>query len=476
MSTILRSEAPFKAILGHASSSREDGRPMHKSAGNSIEFDEGAERIGVDVMRWMFVRQRPEDNILFGYHTADEARRELLVLWNIYVFFVTYARLDGWAPSADVESPSGRSGDLPVLDRWVLSRMAGLASDVEARLLSFDAAGATRLISTAIEELSTWYLRRSRGRMRQTAPEQERQAAFTTLHAALVALARVMAPILPFMTEAMYQNLITVPLPGLPDSVHLTVWPGEELAVHRNEALEQSMALVMRAVDLGRTLRSQAGINLRQPVRQVWLALPPGASLADDLLEILGDELNAKAVRVIIEGSDLLDRRVRPLLPKIGKRLGARTQDVLAAARNNEVEYLANGGARLAGVELGPDEVEILSTPRPGTAVAHDNGLVLVIDTELDDELRAEGDARELSRAVQELRKQAGLELDELIDLWLGASDELLATLQPHLDRLGEDTLAARIQLATPPADAERTSQTVGGGEVQIGLRRRMSA
>ena len=284
-----------------------------------------------------------------------------------------------------------------------------------------------------------------------------------------------MAPILPFMTESIYQNLVTGPLPELPDSVHLTAWPADELAVHRDEALEQSMALVMRAVDLGRTLRSQAGINLRQPVRQVWLALPPGAVLTPDLLEILGDELNAKNVRVIVEGSELLDRRARPLLPKIGKRLGARTQDVLAAARNNEVEYLVDGGVRLAGVELAADEVEILSTPRPGTAVADDNGLVVVIDTELDDVLRAEGDARELSRAVQDLRKQAGLELDDLIDLWLDASAEILATLKPHLDRLGEDTLAARIHLQAPPADAERASQTVGGGEVHIGLRRRMS-
>ena len=226
MSTVLRREPPFKTILGYATLFGEDGRAMHKSWGNAIEFNEGAERIGVDVMRWMFSKQKPEDNILFGYHTADEARRELLVLWNVYSFFVTYARPDGWAPRRGIDEEMANAGSWPVLDRWILSRTAGVADEVGKRLADFDAAGACRLLSVYMDDLSTWYLRRSRDRMRSWAAEEDRQAAFATLHAALVSLSRTMAPILPFLAEEMYQNLMVAAVPQRPDSVHLTSWPG----------------------------------------------------------------------------------------------------------------------------------------------------------------------------------------------------------------------------------------------------------
>jgi isoleucyl-tRNA synthetase len=445
---------------------------MHKSWGNAVEFNEGAERIGVDVMRWMFARQRLEDNILFGYKTADEARRELLVLWNVYVFFVDYARLSGWRPSAGIGELLAKAKDWPLLDRWVLSRVSGLATDVGQRLTDFDATGAVRLVSTFIDELSTWYLRRSRSRMRLTAAEEERTVAFATLHATLVGLARVVAPILPFISETIYQNLVTNAVPELPDSIHLTAWPEDELKQLRDEPLEAAMSVVMRAVDLGRTLRSQAGVNLRQPIRRVWVALPPGAVVPPTVLDLLGEELNTKSIELIADDSALVERRVRPLLPKIGKRLGGKTQEVLAAARNNEVEYLPDGGVRLAGVDLAANEVEILATPRPGTAVAHDQGLVVVIDTELDDDLRAEGDARELARAIQDLRKQAGLELDDTIELWLFAPAAALDRLAPYLGRVAEDTLAQRVAHDEPPADAQRATHHLAGYDVVIGLRR----
>jgi isoleucyl-tRNA synthetase len=468
MSTVLRREAPFKTILGYATLFGEDGRPMHKSWGNSIEFNEAAERMGVDVMRWMYARSRPEDNILFGYHTADEVRRELLVLWNVYVFFVTYARLAAWAPTADANAAGGGSA----LDRWILSRSHGLARDVGARLADYDATGASRLISAYIDDLSTWYLRRSRSRMRVTASAAERDAAFATLHLALATASGVLAPILPFLSEAMYQNLVATTMPSQPDSVHLTRWVEESMRRHSDEDLETSMATLRRAVDLARTLRSQAGLRTRQPIRTVWLALRPGVALDEELLELLTDELNAKSIEIIGDESDLVDRRVKPLLPKIGRRLGDKIPAVMAAARSNEVEYLESGGVKLAGVELAADEVEILATPRAGTAVAHDEGLVVVIDTEIDDALRAEGDARELVRAIQDLRKQIGLELDDTIDLWLSGPSEALAALEPYLARVAEDTLTSAVHREAGPPDVPSVPQQVTGGEVRLAIRR----
>ncbi len=225
MSTVLRREEPFRTIFGYATLFGEDGRPMHKSWGNAIEFDEAAERMGVDVMRWMYASARPDDNILFGWHAADEARRGLLVLWNVYAFFVSYARLAGWAPAAGAPPVAGR----PPLDRWILSRSAGVAAQVEARLRDYDVEAATRILAVHVDDLSTWYLRLSRRRMSRGAGA-DRDAAFATLHEALVALARTVAPILPFLSESMYANLVVEDDPDAPDSVHLTPWPAPELA------------------------------------------------------------------------------------------------------------------------------------------------------------------------------------------------------------------------------------------------------
>jgi isoleucyl-tRNA synthetase len=472
MSTVLRCEPPFKTIFGYATLYGDDGRPMHKSWGNSIEFNEAAERMGVDVMRWMYAKQRPEDNILFGYRTADEARRELLVLWNVYAFFVTYASLRDWRPSSNgAVGQAAVSGKLSILDRWILSRTAAAAAEARSELADFDTRRATVRLGEHIDDLSTWYLRRSRRRISRNADPADRDVALSTLHAALVGSARMLAPILPFLSEHLYQQLVVGVAEPPVDSVHLTPWPSDDYAAYRDEALEASMDVLRRAVDLARTLRSQAGLRTRQPIRQVWMALPPGVAFDDEMLDILSEELNAKAIVYIPDGSAMVERRVKPLLPKIGKRLGSRTQDVLAAARADEVEYLSDGSVRLAGVELAADEIEIIATPRAGTAVAHENGLVVVIDTEIDDELRAEGDARELTRAVQDLRKQAGLELDETIELWLDSPQAVLSPLEPYLGRLRDDTLAESLNLETPPPDVEQLAQEISGGAVVIAIR-----
>jgi isoleucyl-tRNA synthetase len=465
MSTVLRREEPFKSIFGYALVFAEDGRPMHKSWGNAIEFDEAADRMGVDVMRWMFAKARPEENILFGWHAADEARRELLVLWNVYAFFVTYARLAEWTP--DVAAPP--IAERPVLDRWILSRAAGTAALAEERLEETDAVGATRAISSYLDHLSTWYLRLSRERMRRNQDMADRDGAFATLHEALVATARLLAPILPFLADTLYDNLVAAVDEDAPDSVHLTRWPSADLAAYRDLELEARMKVAQRAVDLARTLRSANAIRTRQPLARAWLAIPGGAdALDDELLRLVADEINVKVVEPIADGSDLVDRRVKVLLPKVGKRLGSAIPAVMAAARDGDLAIAADGSVTLAGVTLTADEVEIQATPRPGTAVAEDDGLVMVLDTELTPDLRAEGDARELGRAIQDLRREAALELDDRIELWIDGLPEPVAR---HLDGVLVDTLASLVAGA-PPADAPRADVALDAGPVVIALRR----
>jgi isoleucyl-tRNA synthetase len=476
MGTVLRREPPFRSLFGYATLYGEDGRPMHKSWGNAIEFDEAAERMGVDVMRWMYLSARPDDNILFGYHTADEARRELLVLWNVLAFFTTYARLGGWRPRRSVLGPQSADADRRPLDRWIVSRAADTAALAGACMTRYDTRGATRAISAFVDDLSTWWLRRSRRRLSRAEDATDLDAAFGTLHLALASVARTMAPLLPFLAEEFHQVLVVPAEERAPESVHLTSWPEADLANLRDEAIEAAMADLRRAVELGRTLRSRAGIRTRQPLATLWLAMPAatfGETLDDDtageLLALLADELNVREVELIDDDSELVERRVKPLLPVIGKKYGPAIPAIMSAARANDVEYHADGSCTLAGVTLGPDEVEILATPRPGTAVAHDEGIVVVIDTELTGDLLAEGDARELTRAVQDLRKQAELALDARIVLWLDGP-AVLERLAPHLEAVAADVLADDIRRDALPAGVGRVEVALDAGPVTIAL------
>jgi isoleucyl-tRNA synthetase len=305
--------------------------------------------------------------------------------------------------------------------------------------------------------------------MRVTADPADREAAFETLHAALTALGRTIAPILPFLSETLYQNLVVAVAPDRPDSVHLTAWPTAELAADRDPGLEAAMATVRVAVDLARTLRAQAGIRVRQPLARAWLALPDrGIAIDEELLALFADEMNVRSVEVIQDGSDLVERRVKVLLPKVGKRLGAAIPAVMAAARAGRTEFHEDGSVTIEGHRLAADEVEVQATPRPGTAVADRDGLVVVLDTALTPELRAEGDARELARAIQDLRREAGLELDDRIEVWL---DGVSPGVRPHLAGVLADTLATAGS-GSPPDPAARATVELESGPVQVVLRR----
>jgi isoleucyl-tRNA synthetase len=355
------------------------------------------------------------------------------------------------------------------MDRWILSRLAGLAAGVEDRLRDVDPAATARLIDAFIEDLSTWYVRLSRRRFSRNDDPADRDAAFATLHATLVGLSKVIAPILPFLADSMYGNLVSSSDEAAPDSVHLTRWPTGPLARFADPSLESAMATARRVVDLTRTLRGTAGLRVRQPLARMWLAIPDrdrGRAALEPLIDLIAEELNVKEVTLIDDDSDLVERRVKVLLPKVGKRLGSAIPAVMAAARDGATTFRDDGSVELAGQILAPDEVEVLAIPRPGTAVAHDEGLLVVIDTALTPELRAEGDARELQRAVQDLRKDAGLDLDARIELWV---DGLPAGVEPHLASVARETLADRVTrgraegagAATAPVDLSEGTVTI---------------
>ncbi|MFA5136656.1 MAG: isoleucine--tRNA ligase [Patescibacteria group bacterium] len=293
MSSVLENTNPFKRVLGYATMLGEDGRAMHKSWGNMVEFNEGADKIGVDVMRWMFVKHSPADNMLFGYKKADEVRRQFyLMLWNIYKFFIEYARLDKWKPTKDTMSYESKN----ILDTWILQRMLWLNDFTEKSLRAFNAKDAAQEIEKFVSDVSTWYIRRSRDRVWVNSEDQNDKTHFyQTLYHVLVNLSIIISPILPFISEIMYTNLTKA------ESVHLASWP---VAANKGPMYEKffaDMALVREIVEAGQRTRKEIRIKVRQPLSRVNINLPAQKKFSispyiPEYERLLREELNVKRV------------------------------------------------------------------------------------------------------------------------------------------------------------------------------------
>jgi len=315
MSTVLENKPPFKNLLGHALVKDEKGEEMHKSKGNAIAFDEAAEKIGVDVMRWMYCRQNPEVNLNFGYHVANDVRRLFhLKLWNVFNFYVIYQKIDR-LPISNCELKSEN-----ILDRWIISRLNQLISQVTKSLDNFDSFTAAQKIEEFVEDLSTWYVRRSRDRVGPTASDKnDKKACYQTLWYVLVNLSKVLAPFIPFLSEYIYKNLTSK------KSVHLESWPK---AGKVEEKLLEEMALVRKICELGHAERKKAGIKVRQPLAKFSIFLPVRQagnfqfSISNELAKLIEDELNVKKV-VFKQGEGelevKLDTKITPELKEEGE-------------------------------------------------------------------------------------------------------------------------------------------------------------
>ena len=311
MSTVFENRPPFKTVLGFATLLGEDGRPIHKSWGNSIEFNEGADKIGVDVMRWIFVRQNPSENLLFGLHVADETRRRFhLKLWNVYNFFVTYANLDGWEPNNNILR--GQANSSP-LDKWILARMGQTLREVTSRLEDYDAYFASESIEKFIDDLSLWYIRRSRDRVGPASDNAADKTNFyETCHRVLVILTKLLAPFTPFIAEIIYRNLTRE------ESVHLSDWPEDELI--EDKKLIDDMQNIRTVVEKVHAIRKEKQIPVRVPLHSL-ITKAPFEAPATNLYQYLLDELNIKKWEVS-KGNDLknnLDITITPELEEEAK-------------------------------------------------------------------------------------------------------------------------------------------------------------
>jgi isoleucyl-tRNA synthetase len=477
MATVLENSPPFMACFGYASLMGEDGREMHKSWGNAIEFNEAADRMGVDVMRWLYCRHKPETNLLFGYGKADEVRRQfLLPLWNVYSFFVTYAIIDGWEPGGDGPKASGTA-----LDRWVLGRLNQVVGQVSDRLENYDAYGATMAVEPFLDDLTNWYVRRSRRRFWKSEKDADKNGAYATLYQVLTTLCRLLAPFTPFITEVMHQNLLRAVDVDAPESVHHTEWPQVDPTTV-DEGLLARMALARQVVTLGHSARSSRNVKLRQPLARALIHLEAGAGgLDEELMDLVRDELNVKQVTFVDDVSALVTYRLLPDNTVLGPRFGRRfpavraalsAQDPLAAVRRLRAKLPLHLEVEGEEIELAPEEVLVREEPQEGLAVASERGVTVAVDAVLTPDLVAEGLAREVVRRVQNLRKEAGFNLDDRIVMTYEAGDELAEAVEMWRDFIQAETLSVELRAGPPDEGATVGEDKVSGHVLRLGVRK----
>ncbi|MFC7330235.1 isoleucine--tRNA ligase [Marinactinospora rubrisoli] len=462
VSTLVFGHSSYENVvcLGHILA--EDGRKMSKHLGNVLEPMAVMERHGADAVRWfMAASGSPWTPRRVGHAALEEiVRKVLLTYYNTASFFTLYANAgERWrhAQLADAPAPADR----PLLDRWVLSELNRVVRGVEEALERFDTAAAGRLLTAFVDDLSNWYVRRSRRRFWAGAATPEGAAAFATLFECLETVTLLMAPLVPFLTDHVWAALRR---PDAPESVHLARWPQvrEELI---DTELSDQMALTRRLVELGRAARADSGVRTRQPLARALVGAARFESLPEQLRGQIADELNVVRLDPLSSvGGDLVDYVVKPNFRALGKRFAKRTPLVAKAVQEADARKLVDqvrstGWAQVevAGepVEVSAEEVLVTEQPREGWAVASESGETVALDLEITPELHRAGLAREVVRLVQDARKSSGLDISDRIDLWWTATDPATAqAMAEHGTAIGTEVLARTLTEGAPDGPA----------------------
>lgn len=438
--------------LGHILA--EDGRKMSKHLGNILQPIPLMDQHGADAVRWfMAAGGSPWAARRVGHGTIQEVvRKTLLTYWNTVAFQALYARTSDWAPSEADPAPADRT----VLDRWLLSELHALVDQMTQALESYDTQRAGKLLSAFVDDLSNWYVRRSRRRF-----WQGDKAALRTLHEVIETVTRLMAPLTPFITERVWQDLVVPVAPDAPESVHLSSWPKADLS-SVDPDLSTQMALVRRLVELGRATRAESGVKTRQPLSRALVAASGFEALSPELHAQITEELNVTSLASLSEvGGSLVDTTAKANFRALGKRFGKGVQAVAKAVADTDAAALSlalregNASVEVDGetVTLSPDEVIITETPREGWSVASDSGATVALDLEITPELRRAGLARDAIRLIQEARKNSGLDVaDRIAVRWTSTSPATVEALTEHTPLIADEVLA--LDYAEGEADA----------------------
>ncbi len=445
--TLVFDQSSYRTVLCLGHILAEDGRKMSKHLGNILEPMSLMDRHGADAVRWfMLCTGSPWSSRRVGHKVLDEiASKVLRTYWSIASFQSLYARASGWQPGPETPAPTG-------LDAWALSQVHGVSAEVEAALLDFDTARAGRALSGCIDDLSNWYVRRSRRRFWDGDP-----AALSTLHECLHILTRLLAPFIPFVTERVWSALFAST--GAVESVHLASWPiADESRIDRT--LGEQVALVRRLVELGRAARADSKMKIRQPLAQALISAPGWAAVPAALREQVREELNVVELASLADTDELVELSVKANFRELGRRFGKRTQRVATAIQAADpVRFVADYRAGVAHVEvdgetlaIGANDVVVGETPRSGWAVTSAGADTVALDLELTHELRLLGILRDVVRLVQEARKAAGFEVSDRIELWwrVGGSPDPAEAIRTHAEQLSAEVLASVLHEGAP--------------------------
>ena len=448
--TLVFGESSYRNVvcLGHILD--EDGRKMSKHVGNVLEPIGLMDQHGADAVRWfMLASGSPWQARRLGHGAiADVVRKTLLTYWNTAAFQSLYARTSGWSPA----DPAPEVAKRPVIDRWVISQSQTLAHAVDLALEAFDTQRAGKLLSTFVDDLSNWYVRRSRRRFWDGDP-----AALATLHEALLVVTLCMAPFTPFITERVWQDLFLSTDPNAPVSVHLASWPQWQPGLV-DEQLDSDMALTRRLVELGRAARSSSAVRTRQPLERALVSASGWGHLRNELRAEVAEELNVGTMQALEDSAgELVDITIKANFRSLGARYAKQTPLIASAISASDASALvdrlrATGSVEVAvegvgTVDLGAEDLVITETARQGWAVASDNGESIALDLTITPALRLAGLAREIIRSVQEGRKAAGFEVSDRITLtWDSSDQEIVDTWAAHQQQMSDEVLAVAVR------------------------------
>ncbi|MCI8553663.1 MAG: isoleucine--tRNA ligase [Clostridiales bacterium] len=472
ISTLVFNRAPYKnvIVLGHVQD--ENGQKMSKSKGNSVDPMEALNTYGADAIRWYFYSNSAPwlPNRFHGKAVVEGQRKFMGTLWNVYAFFVLYANIDQFDPARY----SLASDSLPVMDRWLLSRLNTAVQEVDAQLAGYRIPETARTLQSFVDDMSNWYVRRCRERFWAAGMEEDKVAAYMTLYTALVTLAKIAAPLVPFMAESIYRNLVCRVDSVAPESVHLCAFPAAEEG-RIDTALESDMELAREIVTLARAARNAAAIKNRQPLSVLYVC--SDRPLAEAYTAIIADELNVKSVCFTEDASRFMTYSFKPQLktvgPKYGKQLGEIGPALAAldgSAARRELDATGVLTLSLPGGEVKLAEEDLLITvlPAEGFAVQTEGGLTAALDTAVTPELLEEGFVRELTSKLQTMRKEADFQVTDHIAVYARGNERILKILTDNAEDIRRDVLADRLELDTMAGYSREWS--INGEQVELGV------
>ena len=454
ISTLIFNKAPYKnvIVLGHVQD--ENGQKMSKSKGNAVDPFDALQTYGADAIRWYFyINSAPWlPNRFHGKAVIEGQRRFMGTLWNTYAFFVLYANIDNF----DATKYTLEYDKLPVMDKWLLSKLNSLIKEVDDDLGNYRIPEAARALEEFVDDMSNWYVRRSRERFWAKGMEQDKINAYMTLYTALVTVAKVAAPMIPFMTEDIYQNLVRSLDKEAPESIHLCDFPVANEA-HIDKDLEAKMEEVLKVVVLGRAARNTANIKNRQPIGRMFVKAE--TALPEFYQEIIQDELNVKKVEFTDDVRAFTSYSFKPQLRTVGRKYGKyvnEIKEILAGLDGNQAMDTLNETDLLSfetqdgtKVELAKEDLLIDMAQVPGFVSEGDNFVTVVLDTNLTPELIEEGFVREIISKIQTMRKEAGFEVMNHINVFQDGNDKLAEILKNHTEEIKKEVLADNILIGT---------------------------